>query len=122
MTNVRKKAEALRDKCEEMINPQLSQQERTAASDRAKAYWQMSRVHADTVAQAADVQPEKFTAKNTGTQAKTRARIAFVSRIASEAGLSKRQEIALAAWDHPDRHLHFDDFNQLYNFLGRHKV
>lgn len=64
---------------------------------------------------------KKLTGRNKGTQKKTQARIDFLHRVMRETGHQKRQEIARAAWDDPERKKHFDDFDKLYRFLGRNE-
>jgi hypothetical protein len=62
---------------------------------------------------------KKLTGRNKGLQQKTQERIDFMHRVKRETGLKKRQEVALAAWDDPERSEYFDDFDKLYRFLGR---
>lgn len=105
MDQVKANALALRDECErlarkaeqDMLNPALSSQQRTEAQDRAKAYWQMSRNHADTAYHAEIVRPERHTGRNQGTQKKTEEKVAFVQKIAAELETSNREAIASQA-------------------------
>jgi hypothetical protein len=127
MSNVRQHAEALRDECEkmaraaeqDMCNPSLSADQRDQARDNAKAYWQMSRNHADTVVHAVDARLQNFTAKNSGLQIKTKSRLEFLRRVSKEIGDKKRQVVAIAAWNKPEAKKLFKTYDALYRFLGR---
>lgn len=105
MSRVRREAEALRDECErlaraaelEMLRPELTLEQRRDAMERAKVYWQMSRDWADTVAQAADVYPTKFTGKNVGTQSTTEKRKTFLKMFSRRLNTSNYEAIAATA-------------------------
>jgi len=107
MSSVRKNEEALRDECERlakvaesrMFNLDLPESERREAQEQARVYWQMSRMHADTVTYAADARPINFTAKNVGEQKKTTKRRAFLRSISEEIGTEKHEAVAAEALD-----------------------
>ncbi len=105
MDQVKANAIALRDECErlarqaekDMLNPELSPEQKQEAQDRAKVYWQMSRDHADTVYHAEVARPERHTGRNKGTQKKTEERAAFIRMVADELDTSNREAIASQA-------------------------
>lgn len=128
---------ALRDECErlarqaerEMLDPALSQEHRAAAQDRAKAYWQISRNHADTVYHAEIARPERHTGRNKGTQKKTEDKIAFIRSVADECGTRKREAIASLALERhasPVRNLWRAEGEKargkLLNFMKNNKI
>lgn len=135
MSGVRKKAEALRDENErlarlaeaEMFNPELTWDQRQEASDRAKVYWQLRSNWADTVANAADAYPRKFTGRNLGTQEKTTTRKAYLRDLAGRLATDNYEAIAAAVMeDEAAGDLwHDKDGEELrkeaLNFLKKHK-
>lgn len=127
MGDVRRRHELLRDECKRRaeaawlraMRSNLTETERRDALDEAHALMIASLEHAKTVAAAADVRPVKFTRRNAGPQAKTRARADFARGVAAAHAGAKRQILAAAIWDHPDAALHFDSYEAVYRFLGR---
>lgn len=106
MDRVKENAIALRDECErlarqaerEMLDPALSPEQRAAAQDQAKAYWQMSRNHADTVYHAERARPTRFTGQRKGRAAD---RERFLCEVAEEIGSTKRHDVCKAAEKKP---------------------
>ncbi len=112
MSNVRKKAEALRDECERLarhhekiaLRSGLSPEQKLEEEVLARVYWQMSRWHADTVVHASDARPRSFTAKNKGKQCKTAARNEFLMRLSGEIQSTKHEAVASAACERKEAH------------------
>ena len=102
MSKVKKDNEWLRDRNEElarqaerkMIDPALSQDDRIAATEAAKVYWQLSRSAADTVAIAAGLRSSKFDGPNKGQQKTTADRTEFLFKIAKRARTTKHEAVA----------------------------
>lgn len=135
MSTVRRKAELLRDENERLaraakrdaLNLDLTEEQRRDASEQAEVYWQMSRFWADTVTNAADVYPRKFTGKNVGTQTATAKRAAFLRQLSDRfdtviyealAVQAKTEEEAHALW--PKKREDALE-NAVLNFLKKHK-
>lgn len=122
MTHIRHDAARLRDECERlarlaeqsMLDPALSDADRQAASDEAKVYWQLSRVHAD------DVLPSKFLGKNTGKQDKTLKRREFLSRIKLDSEAPKT--FAARAYGEIEGKQLFSSEETILNFIYRNKL
>ena len=125
--DVRRKSGLLRDECERLareaervaLDWTRPAADRHEAEELARVYWQMSRVHADTAAQAADARPVKFSGRNSGPQEKTAMRTEFLRKVAAETGISRRQLLAREAWGRPESQEHFGSYEALYTFLGR---
>lgn len=124
MTDKKREAAALRDECERrakvaearMIDPSLSPEDRAAASDEAKVYWQLRGSHADTVAYAELARPTKFTAKNTGPSVLTIKRAEFLRTVAERLGTFKRDRVCLAAMNETGFADLFQDYEAAYRF------
>lgn len=128
MTNVKRNAVRLRNECERlarlaerrMTDPALTDAERHAATEEAKVFWQLSRVHADDVANAEAVRPEKFSAKNTGQQGKTEKRLAFLKRLRIEG--EPRKQFAARVFGDTDNNGLFGSEPSALNFINRMKL
>jgi hypothetical protein len=95
--------------------------------DRAKAYWQMRGDWADTIANAADVHPRKFTGKNVGTQTATAKRAAYLRQLSERFGTKVYDAIAAQAKNDEEAHALWPNKkedgleNAVLNFLKKHK-
>ena len=125
MNDVRKKYEALRDENErlarlaerEMLNPALSSDEKQDAMERAKFYWQLSRLSADTVAHAADAHPKQFRGRRKLTEETDSARFECLRRIHEQTGMNRRQDLAHAAWKNAEAKSLFPSEDRIYKAL-----
>lgn len=127
MSNTRKRAELTRAECQRLaveaekksLAVGLTPEERLELSEKARVYRQMAEIHGDTIINSADVRPQKFTARNTGQQAGTKARKDFVAAVRNQTGITKRQLLANEVWNQPEAKALFESYEQLYRFLGR---
>ena len=128
MTDIKKNAARLRDECERLAqlaerrttDPALTDAERHAAIEDAKIFWQLSRVHADDVANLEAERPTKFSGQNTGEQNKTTVRLSFLVGIKVEG--ETRQRFAERACKDPNNKGLFKTVDAALNFINRMKL
>jgi len=125
MSDVRRKYEALRDENErlarvaerDMLNSELSSDERRDAMERAKVHWQLSRNAADTVVNAADAHPIQFRGRRKLTEKADRARFECLWRIYQQTGLTRRHDLAHTAWKDAEAKSLFPSEDRIYKAL-----
>lgn len=129
MSKVGKQAEALRAECQRLADEAVKKaawatdpQEKCELLDAAQAYRNMAVNHAETAKHSEIAYPRSFRGRNKGKQSETLDRIEFLQRVKAETGHTKRQAIALAAWDQSDVEKFFDSYEKLYRFLGRDDI
>ena len=129
MKTIREQETALRDECERlargaerrMNDPSLTPEERAAAVDEAKAYWQLSRAHADSVTAIEASERAKFTGQNKGESKKTAERRAFLAEHREKVGKAQRSEVIRSA-EPADIEKMFGGFEEALRFANRHKI
>jgi len=102
---MRQKHLATKEECERLarmeeaktVDLDLTDAERFAAMDAAKAYWQMAQSWTESALYAEQVRPGRFTARNMGTQSKTADRQAFLREVAEMIGTRKHEAVAAQA-------------------------
>lgn len=130
MNKIKEQEAALRDECERraraaerrMNDPSLTSEDRAAAVEDSKIYWQLSRVHADAVAAAEMARPTRFTAKNQGENAKTKARRELLQQHRERVGKATRKAVVVSAAATPEFDALFADFDEALNFANRNKI
>lgn len=126
MSDVRKKYEALRDEYQrlarqaecEMLNLDLTPDQRQEANERAKVYWQMRALTVDTIVNAADAHPTQFRGQRKLSQSVESGRFDFLKRVYEETGADGRQELTHAAWKDPEAKSHFPSKDRIYKTLN----
>lgn len=120
---------ALRDECERLAraaerrqnDPSLTSEERAAAVEEAKTYWQLSRGHADSMTAIEASERAKFTGQNKGESKKTAERRAFLAEHREKVGKAQRVEVIRSA-DEADIEKLFGGFDEALRFANRHKI
>lgn len=72
--------------------------------------------------EALAIRGKAMTARNVGVNAKTAERIQFVSGVIARTGDRRRQQLSNAVFASPDCSKHFKTYEEVYRFLGSHKV
>lgn len=129
MRTIRAQETALRDECERlaraaerrMNDPSLTSEERATAVEEAKTYWQLSRVHADSVTAIEASDRAKFTGQNKGESKKTAERRAFLAEHREKVGKAQRVEVIRSA-EPADIDEMFGGFEEALRFANRHKI
>lgn len=130
MDRVKAQEAALRDEYErlarqaerEMNDPSLNPEERAAAVGEAKVYWQLSRVHADSVASIEALGRAKFTGQNKGESQKTLKRRTFLAEHRVKVGEGRRAEVIRSAELSDTFKALFANFEEALRFANRNKI
>ena len=92
-----KRCEALAQEAEARVRAATSAEDRQAATEAALAYWKMAADWHATEARAEQISPQRFSAKNAGTQPKTVARLALLEDVAAAIGTRNHEAVAAEA-------------------------
>mgnify|MGYP001035199555 CR=1 FL=1 len=130
MNKIKVQEAALRDECERLAraaerrinDPSLAPNDREAAMEEAKNYWQLSRVHADAVTAAEMVRPTRFSARNQGENAKTAGRRKLLQEHRAKVPKGKRAEVIQSAAKADTFKEFFADFEEALRFANRYKI
>ena len=105
-----------------MNDPSLTPEERSVAVEEAKTYWQLSRVHADSLTAIEASERAKFSGQNKGESSKTVKRRSLLAEHREKVGKGFRSEVIRSAELAPEFGGLFEDFDEALRFANRHKI